>query len=152
MPGQHESQKGEGIAPGADGAGDSEGAGLKQAQEKGVADLVRVESPGRPRRRRTFLAAERQREHAAGGGQFDPDRIEGPVRRRERIPGVTQGPSRQSGGDCESECGLMRCEAAIKAGQGAEQNGGENSERHGANPAVPDWRPIQFEGKALTIR
>jgi len=94
MPGGHQAQEGQGIAKGADGAGDSEGARLEHPQQKGVAGRVRVEI-------HAVLAAEAQREHAAGGGQFDPDRIERPVRRRVGRPGEADGPSGQTGGDGE---------------------------------------------------
>ncbi|WP_374547018.1 hypothetical protein [Rhodoblastus sp.] len=151
----HEGEKGEQKSPGVHRACGAEGHGLKQPQGIGLVKFVGVRrgfvGAGRRAPGPAVLATEAQGEHAAGGRQFDPDGIEQPVLRREGHPDPARKPAGQSGGNGENEGRPAPAEAGIEGDQSAKQDSSQNGERHGGIPADRDWRPIKFEGKALTF-
>jgi hypothetical protein len=130
--GQHEREEGEAIGPGADGDGDSEGERLERAQPVSVAPpflrrkIVEVCA---------LVAAEGERKDAAGGGKFDPGRRERPVLGRESRPEQAREPAGGGGGDTEGGRQSAALETGVETGEHSEQDGGEQCERHGANPA-----------------
>jgi hypothetical protein len=148
--GDRQGQESQGVDPGVDGAGDAKGASLGGPQEISVAEVVAIRRGKVPGS--ALLAAKTEREHAAGRGNLDPDRVERPVVRREGRPDHPDGQAAKRGECGEDERGFVSSEAAIEADQNTEQNSGKKSQRHGGNPADLYWRSIKFEGKALTIR
>jgi hypothetical protein len=130
--GQHEGEEGEAIGPSADGNGHSEGKRLERAQPIGLAPPV---LRGKIVEARALVAAEGEREDAAGGGKLDPGRREGPVFGRESRPEQAGEPTGGSGCDADGQRHPSALEAGVETGEHSEQDGGEQSERHGANPA-----------------